>query len=319
MVMVLYRDVRINEKQFQELRLRYAVDYATEAAFMASLEGGNLGITYQDLQNVKINPENTLEVFKSVLALSYDMSLSKENLKALDQYIASAVLVVSDGYYIASLQEVDTDDDTATGGEYELRWGLKKPFVFGYPADNPIKYVAYNISTESWVLVKPSGNGIQIVSKPTYKELVATEGIAPDKENVLKEINKRIADDINYNINRRNEIYSKMGKNDFIYLPASQTINGINAITKPSIFITLSGVDFAGSQKIEAKSVGGFTLAKKRRVLGFVKNGEKYYCYESQIPESELGLVREFFNTVEEAAEAGYRPYLDYLRQPFKN
>jgi hypothetical protein len=83
--------------------------------------------------------------------------------------------------------------------------------------------------------------------------------------------------------------------------------------------VTLSGVDFAGSQKLEAKSVGGFTIAKKVRVLAFRKGGEKYYCYEGQIPASELNLVEQFYNTIDEAAKADYRPHVDYMRNPMAN
>jgi hypothetical protein len=96
-------------------------------------------------------------------------------------------------------------------------------------------------------------------------------------------------------------------------------MSGVNEISKPSIFLTVANVDFAGSQKLEAKSVGGFTITNKRRVLGFIDGGIKYYAYENQIPAAKLSLVKQFYNTVDEAAIAGYRPHVDYLRNPIKN
>lgn len=314
MIMIMNRDIRTNERQFQELKLKYAVDYATEAAFLSSLEGGNLGISYEDLQNIKVNPENVLHVFKTVMALSYDMSLSKENLESLDTYISSAVLAVSDGYYISSLREVDTDKLTTRGGEYALRWGLKKPYIVQYGTN---RYVSYNISNESWVMAKQTSTGLSLKSGEKYMELTNQEGITTVKKNVLKTINQTIMDDINDNVKRRNELYGATGSKDFVYLPSIQTASGINTISKPSLFMTLSGVDFAGTQKLEAKSVGGYTVAKKRRVLAFREGGKKYYCYETQL--ADLSMVDKFYNTVDEASLAGYRPHLDYIRKPLKD
>lgn len=310
-IMIMHHDIRDNERQFEELKLRYAIDYATEGAFLASLEGGNLGISYQDLQNVTINPSNTLPVFKNIMAMSYDMSLSRANMDALDQYISGAVIAIADGYYIASLEEVDTPNQQGRGGEYQLKWGLKKPYTIQHGID---RYVAYNLSSEKWALAEQSGATLNLRRGETWAELTTLEGIAPNRQNITTQINKLITRDINYNINKRNNIYNTETKKDFIYLPSQQTQSGVNSITKPSIFITMSGVDFAGSQKLEAKSVGGFTIAKKRRVLGFTDGGIKYYAYETQLPPAKVALVEQFYNTVDEAALAGYRPHVDYLR-----
>lgn len=324
MLVIAYRDIKTNERQFEELRLQYAVDYAVEAAFASALEGGNLEISYQDLQNVKINPSNVLDVFKSVLALSYDMSLSEENLEQMDLYISSAVLAVADGYYIATLQEVDTGRlSPQRGGEYQLRWGLKKPYAIPYTGVTmtrdgqiPDKYISFNLSTDQWILARQNGNDLELRRGENFTELSLLYGIAPSREEIIARINQMIMDDINYHIRERNAFYSRHHSRDFVYLPAQVNAEGVNPIQKPSLFITLSNVDFAGTQKLNIRSVGGYTLAKKKRVLAFVKDGVKYYCYESQLPESELHLVERFFNSIDEAALAGYRPHVDYLRKP---
>ena len=313
-VVSVHRDIRVNEEQLAKIKLDYAIDYATEGAFITSLEGGNLGISYQDLQNVRINPENTLEVFKTILALNYNMSLSTANLNSLDAYISSAVLAVDDGYYIATLQQTDTEEDNMSGGSYKLKWGLKKPYKMAYSGN---RYVGYNISSEEWVLVKPSGSSVSITSGETWSKLATQESIAPTRDLITKEINKLISDDINYNIKKMNEINRDYHKRQFIYLPSATTTSGVNNISKPSLFITLSNVDFGGTQRIEAQSVGGFTIAKKVRVLGFTEGGVRYYCYEGQLPN--LNLVEKFFNTVDDAAMEGYRPHVDYLRNDFRD
>lgn len=328
MVAILHNDIRANEKQFAEIRLQHVMDYATEAAFLSVLEGGNLGISYQDLQNLKVNPSNVLDAFKEVVALSYNIAITPDNMNMLDQYISTAVLAVSDGYYIASIEEVDTGKlAPIRGGEYQLRWGLKKPYAIGYtsniPSDvanaTPDKFVAYNLSTEQWVLAREVGSTLDLSRGEKYSELMSRYYIAPNKKDILARINRMITNDINLNIQKRNEAYAKGDAVDFVYLPSQTTLSGVNAITKPAVFITLSGVDFAGTAKLESKSVGGFTVGKKRRVLAFTKAGVKYYAYESQIPTYDLGLVEEFYNTVDEAAEAGYLPHVDYLKNPLKD
>jgi hypothetical protein len=312
MIMILHKDIRDNERESEALRLRYAVDYASAAGFRASLEGDNLGVSYQDLQNVKINPQNILPVFKNVLALNYDMASSDLNLQSLDKYISGMVLAVADGYYIATIQEVNTGTNSIPGNEYALKWGLKKPYSVQY---DPNKYVAYNISSEQWVSAQQSGGSMVLDSGATYDELLQKQGVEQDKQGVLNSVNKRIMDDINYNIQKRSTYYPLSGDNDFIYLPSVQTNTGVNAVTKPSLLVTLQGVDFAGTQKLGAKSVGGVTLVKKNRVLGFTGyDGQKYYCYEGQMPISELGRVEKFFSTVDEAAQADFRPHMEYLK-----
>lgn len=338
MIMTMHEDMKVNEKQFNEIHLRTVVDYATEAAFIASMQGGNLGISYQDLQSVQIEPQNALTTFKSAVALSYDMSVNPENLRMLDHYISSAVVALSDGYYIATMEEITTDGNLTDGGEYGLMWGLKKPYSIGY---GPNRYVAYSLGTEDWVLAQKESDGsLKMDYGETFDALDFTYNIpdydyndntdadgkeGPDrKQKLRREINTRIntliTQDINQNIKERNEKYKQIESQSFVYLPSQTTSSGINRINKPSLFITMSGVDFAGSQKLSATSVGGLTVIEKRRVLGFLEDvdgdgtPEKYYCYETQIP---AGLpVEQFYNSVEEAALAGYRPHVDYLRNP---
>lgn len=342
MLATYYKDSSVNAKQFNETRLAMVVDYATEAAFIASISGSDLGITYQDLQSVRINPKNALTTFKSVIALSYDMAISEENLRFLDDYISAAVVALSDGYYIATLEEIDTKRSLTEGSEYGLMWGLKKPYSISY---GPNKSVAYNLGTEDWILAQEETDGtLTLKYGETFDALALNYGIPgydvmdnsdldgngiPDRKDKLRQeiitrINTIIAEDINHNIKERNEKYKKMESKHFVYLPSTTTSSGINVITKPSILFALSNVDFAGYHKLEAMSVGGYTVTEKRRVLAYKDDidgdgiSEPYYCYETQLPEEKLHLVEAFYNSVEAAAMAGYRPDVDCLRNQMK-
>lgn len=303
-----------HEKQFEELRLRYALDYSAEAAFRMSIESGSIDTEYEDMGGIHLNPGSTLHVFKYLMCLNYNMAPSDENFAMLDRYVAFATLVTGDGYYMAELQEVDNIDDGIDGGEYELKWGLKKP----YTMKSGNKLVSLNLFNETWKSAEElPGGGVKIASGGTYKEAILNEGLSLSKTTTKRVINQCLTDAINLSIKRRNEIYTSVkGGNHFVYLPTAQTQSGVNTIERPTFIVMLQGVDFAGGFELSAKSVAGFTTTPRKKVLGFVEDGVKYYCYESQIPEHLLDSVDDFYSTVDEAASLGYRPHLAYLRKP---
>lgn len=323
MTVILYRDIKVNNKQLEEIHLNYAIDYATRAGFQSALRGGDLGIKYEDLQNANVDPENVLKVYKAVLLTSYDYALSDMNYASMDNYISSAVLAVDNGYYIASPR---TDNDAS------LTWGIKKPYAIHYTNGS---YVSYNLSNEKWVGVKDLGSSLKLDRGDSWTRayqgnarLVAYTNTVPKRSEVTAQINRNITQDINFNIRERNKIIEQQpdgtdkkvyigSQSDFVYLPAVQTATGINAITKPSLFTTLSNVDFAGREKIEAKSVGGTTLNKKKRVIAFIEDGKKYYCYEGQIDDAYKAV--NMYNSTEEAARNGYYPSLKYLVKPIRD
>lgn len=311
-----FHEIRTNERQFNELHFKKVVDYATEASFLSTLEGGNLGISYLDLQNVKIDPTNALDVFRSVIALSYDMSLSEQTFTALDNYITTAVLVAADGYYIATLE--DHVEHTAQGDvTYKrLKWGLKRPFTIKY---GNYDTVAYNLSNESWVLVRqnPSNPSQATVYRgESFNALRIDHGIVATRDAINKAVNERITRDANAVAQFRNKDLNRYTLKDFIYLPSQVTSSGVNPVFKPSLIYALSDVDFAGSQKLNIRSVGGFTLTKKVRVIGFQENGVDYYAFEGQLPQHIVDSARFFYNSTEEAALAGFKPHLEYLKNP---
>ena len=331
MCLVLYRDLNENNRQLEEIRLKYAVDYATEASFMSALEGSNLGITYKDLQSIRVVPENTLPIFKAVLLSSYNMGFSSENFDSMDNYISGAVLAMADGYYIASPNE---DNNS------KLTWGLKKPYTMKY---SDSVYVAYNLSNQKWILAQTATGNQRLVNGESWQELRdgrSKDGIAIPRlestttdeqmrEKVITSLNKRITDDINFNFKERKkfvtvqngvkvEDYQYDGKiADFVYLPSGKSATGVNSINKPSILITLSNVDFTGVRDLDIRSVGGLTVSKKRRVVGFVEAGKKYYCYEGQLEDT--SVVDSFYNTVDEAAKSGYNPHMEYLEKAYED
>ena len=337
MTYVLIDDVKLNKQQFNEMRLKYAVDYATEAAFQQAIQGGRLGIDYTDLSSVRIIADNTLPAFRASMALSYGISMSNPNLRMIDNYISSAVLTVTDGYYLAMEQEVDTTEYVERGGVYELKWGLKKPFTIEYDSviggNNVKTLVGYSISGENWKAVRKISNspnietfygdewknlpqGTENVCTPETQTLVCTKFKDDLQQDIIREANRRITQDINFYLKERNGKIGNNVKHDFVYLPAKQTNSGVNPISRPSLFITMSDVAFAGLEDVSVNSVGGFTVIVKKRVVGFEENGEKYYAYEGQIPQPRITDISRYFDNIDKAALQGYKPHLQYLTKP---
>lgn len=308
LLIVFYKTDTMMERDFENIRLRYAVDYASAAAFQSTLEAEDIGLDYTDLDSVTINPTTCLDTFKSLMCLSYGMSMSAENFALLENYIPTAVLATNDGYYIASMQEIDTTPmDTTKGGEYKLTWSLKKP----YAIERGNTLYATNLANESWTSVEDSSSGGVVIQQgDTYEG-----GI--DAKEIIKAVNHKISGDISYIVRERNKVSNKIGLDNLFFSPSEVTQSGINAITKPTLLIMMQGVDFAGSQQLSTVSVGGFKTIHKSVVLGFTDvDGIKYYCYEHQATPEQLDNAEDFFNSVEEASQAGYYPHYINLSKP---
>lgn len=305
LVVVYHNTATVIDREFQEERLRLAVSYAAEAAFQSTLSVEDLSIDYLDMEGVMINPGNSLDIFKSVLCLNYNMSASEENLAHLDSYIPTAVLAGNNGYYILTMSEDDdTPGDGISGGDYKLRWSIKKP----YTVKIGDTYYAVNIHTGSWTSVRDMGGTLEINEGTSLPY-----GI--DKEAVLRIINTRIMQDMLFEIQRRN--FNKEPWEYKFYLPPVQTTSGVNPITGPSFLIFVEGVDFASPTKVDAVSVAGFKTIRKRVVVGYrdPSTGRKYYAYEGQIPSNLLVYADNYFDDVEEAAKAGYIPNYDLIQK----
>lgn len=314
LIIAFYQMDVIMAKQFDELRLRYALNYASEAAFMSTLEVYDVGIDYVDMEAVTINPSYCLDTFKSVMCLNYDMSLSEQNFAYIETFMPVAVLLCNDGFYVSSIEEMDDLHDGVAGGNYGLSWNMKKPYNYLLKPDSPInaKNPLYSVTlqSEKWTSVYAEGGQVRIGYGEEYPA-----GL--NRQTILNVVSNKITDEIRVAINKRNAINSNPWKTTF-YLPSELTASGINNLNRPSLLIMLQGVDLGRGGRLDAVSLGGVKTEKKRIVVAFTQNGIKYYCYEKQLPEDMLNNVEEFFDDVEEAARAGYNPHYEYLANRFR-
>ena len=326
LIFFIYQIDTETERQFNEQRLRYAVDYATEAGFRASLSSDNLDIQYEDMTDVKISPANALKTFEMLMCISYDMPISDENCAFIESYMPTAVVACTDGYYVAKTTEMDmTLGDDFQGGSFGLTWGVKIPYYIRVEqgvADNEIDdwYIAFSM------------RGVPLY-RVYYDGIVITETLDPNDDTYYPYydnaiLGEKINQEVNLAVRLRNEHFSaKDGNTNLFYVPADFSTVRNNAIQEPSFITMMQNVDFAGSQDLDVISVGGVKATKHNLVVGFIankddttyglKSGYKYYCYADKIPDdltASNGITADsYYQSTDEAALKGYYPAISLM------
>ena len=243
-MLIIFNNIEeTNSRQFEELRLAQAVDYAVEGAFRSAIATDTIGTDYTNggMEEVQINPTQVMDTFYNIMCISYDMSNSPENKAKIEQSVATAVLCGIDGYYILESVEVDNDPyDPVVGGEYALSWGIKRPYIVR--SDYGRVYAANLVNEKTIEYTKDS----KLMYRSSYgEENVDGDGITDlgagdvGRAKVNQEISKLITEDINYAIHSRN-INSTEEKMKSFYVPSadtmtSETVSFINWTSSSSL------------------------------------------------------------------------------------
>ncbi len=336
MILTVYKIDAVNKRQFEEIRLSYAINYATEAAFRATIETDSIATDYSkgELNEVQVNPAMALPVFYNILALSYDMSLSEDIKMKMEQSIATGFLCATNGYYILEPIEWDSNPyDHEIGGEYKLSFGVKRPYIV-YAPDSTMgidRLFAVNIVNEKSIEYIPElfADADMVKDEPLI-ERSEYKGTPLTKELVRQSVSKWLTEDINMAIHKRNlmSIYDTV--NTF-YFPAGESMTAINNVTSPSLAIIFQDSTFLNGYDMDVVSVGGVRVQPRSNVLGFKLKGDPtlYYCYAGQQlgdtfkngdkkPNTEPDFsITARYNTVHEAVLDGCSPHLMYLQEPF--
>ena len=303
-----------NKRQFDELRLRYAMDYATEAGFRAALATDDLGIDYSDMTDVEVSPQLALDTFDAVMCINYNMSPSAENKAMIESYMPTAIMVCSDGFYTAKLTEYDYDYyDNVFGHGFKLQWGLKRPYMNKINlAGARDAHLAYSLKgVPLYVSYYDVDNALITLPIMEEERILYNNGVD------LSSINTSIVNEANLAIRKKNENFtSTVTDAQMFYLPQEFSTVANNAVETPSFLTMLQNVTFAGSSKLQAMSVGGAKITVSRQVVGFQEkdaggNYHSYYCYNYQLPSTVA--AGQYFSTIDEAARAGYHPHLAYM------
>lgn len=324
MITTLYIQLETATTEYDTDRLSKAIEYSGDMAFNYSLASVNSELSYQDMNQTTLSPNLCLPAFEEIMCLNYDMSLSNDNLKYVEDSIATALLATNDGYYITLMSEVNETGE-AHSNTFEFNWSPKLPYTIMTYDDNDklASEIAVSLGTEKWI--KVNANTLAITSGTTYADIGSiktspneggdiAKSMSLSRETVSRAINTRITNAITHNIDAIAELRSD--KDYTLYIPSEQTSSGLNKIDSPSLIIIMKDVDYSGEAKVRNAQISGLKVIKKVRVIGYLNElNQKKYCYESQIADSYAVKLKAvaFFNSVEEAALAGFIPDYNYI------
>ena len=246
---------------------------------------------------------------------------------------ATSVLCAIDGYYVLETTEVDSNPyDAVIGGEFELQWGVKRPYI-AY-SENGERLFAVNLVNEKSIeYIKEAEQlpatpddsvGEPLIYRKTYASNTGDDvGKSPTgltKESVKQAISKLITEDINFAIHSRNIANMNKQMKSF-YMPASSSLTAINELKSPTLIVFFQDSSFLNGYNMDVTSVGGTRVKVKSKVIGFKMGNIYYYFYAEQLL-GEPGYTdiddkdKELFNSLHEAAMAGYKPHFVFLNKP---
>lgn len=324
MLTTFYIQLETVTTEYDTDRLSKAIEYSGDMAFNYSLTSVNSELSYEDMNQTTLSPNLCLPAFEEMMCLNYDMSVCEDNLKYVEDSIATALLATNDGYYITLMSEVN-ETGAARSNTYEFNWSPKLPYTIKTydDDDNLASEIAVCLGSEKWI--KVNANTLAITSGTSYADIgsiktspneggVTNQSMSLNDETVSRAINTRITNAITQNIDAIADLRSD--KDYTLYIPSAQTSSGLNKISSPSLILIMKDVDFSGQAKVRNAQITGLKVVKKVRVIGYLdENNQKKYCYESQIADSESVKLSAsaYFDSVEEAAIAGYIPDYRYI------
>lgn len=262
----------------------------SDAATAELLESTNLHMDSANMDYFLVDPELAVHEYGTVMALSLGMQPTDDVVETvLRDYVKILIVAGYDGYYV---YQVSGGNQTST----DLVGTWKIPYTYTAMVDGKEHHYALALNgNKCWEFYDENGTTQHLkrfVDSPLSKNLANAE------------INRIISSDLNTRIQ---DLYVGGWKNQ-IYIPSSVSSLGVDQpIQGPTVLALADGL--MGSQSF---GIGGTRLQRNNMVVGYVRNGEKYYCFASKLPSGFTPDIS--FDTVEEAALAGYKYDLEVMR-----
>jgi hypothetical protein len=278
--------------EFEQLRLAYQIDYATDAGTVAMLQTSDLGLDYAKNKYISVNPDLALDTFLTVFCFGYDMIPNTENKNLVKQYIPVAAVATFDGYYIATQRLVKNatpyPEGAVNDGDWDLTFAMKMPYT-------------YINGTSQFALTM----GMDYAWQMSGPNLSKFNGIPPglDKVNAWHIVNKSVSDDMAFTISEFNKANPNW-EHQFYIPDRLSAVSGANPIQGPSFLVLVQGLDFTTPRKISGFSISGSRIDNARMVAAYTRNATRYYSYVDKMPGGVM--LENLYSTVKEAALAGY-------------
>jgi len=268
-------------KQESQTVLQTVVNNAVDAAVPELLDSADLKMTYVDWGSMQIDPYSVLNQFVVALSLNlgYEPVSTTYDIVA-NKYVRLVCVCVYDGFYIATPVP-------------EQGLVLSPKYPYRYAQENVVYGLNFN-KKKALRLDKQTGV-ITSVNNPL------------DEARTSAAITASIVDEINYQLEK---IYPN-GWSHNIFIPANlSSVSGVNTISAPAVFAVVGDPDSG----VECFGIGAAELITNRFVACYTEGGKKKYCYTSLIAHPESLTFEALFDSIDEAAEAGYS--YDFERMP---
>lgn len=290
-----------------EYILEKQVNYAADAAVEELLYTSHLDQDYNKGEYITIEPSLAVNEFTSIMCYYYDMIPNDYSYNYIQQHYFRALLVCAwDGVYACWNQESNANN------EYEFVMTPKIPYHMYDTVDGELQELIVNLGLEKayWLSASLDANGTTgKVELNQYKEK------KQDPDVVLTNINDQVGDLLNYALYQSYSGGSGSGKAYAVPALASQ-VKATNAVDKITVLGVIEGKASSLTTSITAECLGGARITANDPVIGYdtAKYGKIYakqsFWRVNSIPEY-TGQPA-YYDSIFEAAQAGYNDYLSY-------
>jgi hypothetical protein len=286
---------KAEEEEFAGLVLHKAADYAAEAAMAACMEISDVELEYSAESVLTLSPLQAADTFSAVMCIAYGIPPTERNTDEVLSKTPMMMLVENDGYYIGE-QAAATDE-----GDEILAWHLKHPFSIergGY---------TYGVEMNRVYWRRVNNATMDLVEGEGYL------GLPFSDEEMFQKINRDMNRDATAILGRY-AMRNNLPEYQRFYLPFSQGKAGVNRIERPTLIAVLDGISLDGGKPLSLSVVSGLKAIQRTRVVAWTDgSGIRWYAHEWRTDEADRLLIHEngeIFDTVEQAAKAGYVPKL---------
>ena len=311
-IVTIIGQVQHETLEVQQIRLQYATNKATDAALWEMVNNAefSLDMDVHDLSAIQINPRIALDTFVDVFLVNYGMPLTDSNRVLIrTRFMPIFVVVANDGYYIATLQQVDTGSNTTDGAGFDLSFSMKFPFsvtVEPSTTNGLTQRTTFGLELSQrhvWRFDHATGGFMRRLNDPLVRSAIG------NNQEVQLTINNiilsHIANEIQLINSRQNTLNQFFIPNDL------NVVTTVNPIQGVSVIALMQNVNLSTRIPISTLSVGGARVVQARVLIGYIRNGQRLYSWADVSPPGVDAIA--MFSTPFEAAYAGFFADTEYI------
>lgn len=286
-----YQIVVTENQAFDTFCMEKIANYAADAAVEEILFTGDLGMDYAD-DHIDVQPDLALREYCYTMLLGMQMSTTDHNMEWLQSHNLKTFIVCAyDGFYVYQDAEQYT-------GDFAFISTPKIPYFYTAP-DGTQYCLNLGFKEGRWDSIDGSGYRVNATD-------VLPSSVTYDIQ--LTAINTQVSQYLQHAVSMA--YGGNYGKN--YYLPAfASEISGGQPIKNITVIGIVDTNDKTTSRPNLCMSIGGARVVESDPILGFTLNGVKYYAHQSKlVGRLDPALVNKNFNTVYDAAKAGYHFFL---------